>query len=266
MGGLSFIGLGLHDEQDMSVKAIQEAKCCDVLFAEFYTSVHECSNIEKLEKFLGKKVRILGREEVEEGDIILKAAKKSKAGLLVPGDPMMATTHIELRVRAEKEGIETKLLHGTSIFAAVVGLLGLQPYKFGRSTTIPFKKKGYEPTSPYEVIKLNKELGFHTLVLLDINVDEGRTLRADEALKYLLEIESKEKSDIFTEVTLACVVADAGSQEPFVRADYVNNLLKERVESKVQTLVVPGKLHFMEAEALIVLANAPEDIKKSSNV
>jgi len=264
MGSLSFIGLGLYDEQDMSLKALQEAKECELLFAEFYTSVHECSSIENLQKLIGKKVEVLKREDVEEGDKILEAARNSKTGFLIPGDPMMATTHIELRIRAEKQGIKTKLVHGQSIFTAVPGLIGLQPYKFGRSTTIPFKKKGYEPTSPYDVIKANKELGLHTLVLFDIDAETGRTLTAHEALDYLLEIERVKKDNIFGEDKLVCVVANAGSSNPSVKADYVKNIMNESIEHKVQTLVVPGDMHFMELEALIVLAHAPDSLRNES--
>ncbi|MCK5548124.1 MAG: diphthine synthase [Thermoplasmata archaeon] len=264
MGELCFIGLGLYDEEDMSLKALGKAKGCDVLYAEFFTSVHNSSSIEKLEKLLGKKVVVLGREDVEEKDTILKAVKNKRVGFLVPGDPMMATTHIDLRVRAEKEGIRTRLVHGQSIFTAASGVLGLQPYKFGRSTTIPFRKKGFEPTSPYEAIKFNKERGLHTLVLLDIDVESGRTLRVSEALDYLLEIERKERADVLTEETLVCVVADAGSSHPYVKADFIKSIRKETIEHKVQTLVVPGKLHFMEAEALVVLAQAPKEIRTDS--
>ena len=62
MGELIFIGLGLHHEKDMSLMAAEEGRKCDVLFTEFYTSVHEGSDIRRLESILGKKVRILKRE------------------------------------------------------------------------------------------------------------------------------------------------------------------------------------------------------------
>jgi diphthine synthase len=261
MGELLFIGLGLYDEQDMSLKAIQEAKNCDVLFAEFYTSVHQAADTQKLENLLGKKVEVLKRKEVEEGNKILNVSRTQRIGFLVPGDPMMATTHVELRLRAEKEGIKTKLIHGQSIFSAVAGLLGLQSYKFGKATTIPFRKKGYAPTSPYHVIKQNKELGFHTLILLDIDEEKGRTSTTHEALNYLLEIESSEGGRVLTNDTLVCVIADAGSQSPYVRADYLKNIQIEKIEHKAQTIIIPGDLHFMEIEALIVLANAPKNLK-----
>jgi diphthine synthase len=260
MSGLSFIGLGLHDETDMSLKALDEAKGCDLLYAEFYTSAHMGMRIERIEGLVGKKVRVLKREDVEEGDLLIDESRAHKVGFLVPGDPMMATTHVELRMRAEKEGIPTRLIHGASIFSAATGLLGLQPYKFGRATTIPERKKGYEPRSPYDVIKANKEQGLHTLVLLDIIEEEGRTLTSRYALEYLLKIEEEEKAKVITADTIACVVGDAGGEEPYVRADRIRAILDEEVDRMAQTLVIPGKLHFMEAEALVALARAPEDV------
>jgi diphthine synthase len=260
LGGLSFIGLGLHDEEDMSLKAVKEAKDCDIVYAEYYTSIHDSCNSAKLEKLIGKRVEVINRQDVEERDIVLANARTKKVGFLVPGDPMTATTHVDLRIRAEKDGIRTTLIHGTSIQSAVSGLLGLQSYKFGRSTTIPVKEKGYEPKSPYEVIKKNLELGLHTLVLLDIIPSDGRTMTANEAMDYLLETEQKFKEEVLDDDTIICIVADAGSSSPFVKADSIRNLKEERIEHRRQTIVVLGKLHFMEAEALIVLASAPKGI------
>jgi diphthine synthase len=108
MGGLSFIGLGLHDERDTSLKALEEMRTCEMLYAEFYTSVHRCSETGGLEKLIGKKVEVLRREDVEEKDVLIEKSRTHKVGFLVPGDPMTATTHVELRVRAEKEGIPTR--------------------------------------------------------------------------------------------------------------------------------------------------------------
>jgi diphthine synthase len=262
MSGLSFIGLGLHDETDMSLKALDEAKGCDLLYAEFYTSAHVGMSIERIERIVGKKVEVLKREDVEEGDLLIEKSRAHKVGFLVPGDPMTATTHVELRIRAEKEGIPTRLIHGASIFSAAASLLGLQPYKFGRATTIPEIKKGYEPRSPYDVIKANKEQGLHTLVLLDIIEEEGRTLTARNALEYLLKIEEEEKANIITTDTFVCVVGDAGGEDPYVRADRVWAIMDARVDKMAQTIIIPGKLHFMEAEALVALAHAPEELMK----
>src|SRR5881397_2874324 len=137
MGELVFIGLGLYDERDLTLRALDEARGCDVLFAEFYTSALRGTTVEKLEALIGKPVTVLHREDIESGVILLKHAATQRVGFLVPGDPMIATTHIDLRLRAESASIRTRIVHGSSILTAAIGLLGLQAYKFGRTTTIP---------------------------------------------------------------------------------------------------------------------------------
>ncbi|MBA3044450.1 diphthine synthase, partial [archaeon] len=161
---LVFIGLGLFDEKDVTVKGFEEAKKCDMVFAEFYTARLMGSSKEKLESLFGKEIKILNRKEVEDGRIILDEAKNKNVAFLTPGDPMTATTHVALRIQAKEMGIKTKIVHGVSIVSAASGLLGLQSYKFGRTTTIPFPEKDYLPESPYEVIRQNKENGLHTLI------------------------------------------------------------------------------------------------------
>src|SRR3990172_5506683 len=108
---LVFIGLGLFDEKDLTLRALEEARSCDVLYAEFYTSRMAGTSIERLEGVVGKKINVLSRPEVEEGKIILEKAGSSKVGFLVPGDPLISTTHIALRLQAREKGIETRVVH-----------------------------------------------------------------------------------------------------------------------------------------------------------
>jgi diphthine synthase len=189
---------------------------------------------------------------------VLETAKRGKAVLLVPGDPLIATTHIALRIAAEKQGIKTRVIHGASIVSAAPGLSGLHNYKFGKSVTIPFPENFSE--TPYMVIAQNKGLGLHTLCLLDINVEENRFLGVREALEILLRIEEKRKMGVVTCETLAVGIARAGSPNPTVKAGFVNELLNYDFGGPPYSLIFPGKLHFMEAEALIVLAGAPSSV------
>ncbi len=258
MGKLVFIGLGLHDADNITLKGLDEAKKCDVLFTESYTSQLKEGAIEELESKIGREMIVLTREEVEKGEVILHEARERRVGFLVPGDAMSATTHVDLRIRAEKEGIRTKVVHGISIVTAAIGLLGLQSYKFGRTTTLPFRQKGYFPSSPYEVLKQNKEMGLHTLVLLDLT-ESGQTMTVAEAIDYLMELEQKEKQNVLTEKDLICALGDVGSERPEVICDRAGNLAERRTESQIFCLVVPGKLHFMEKEALQVLAGGPRE-------
>jgi len=261
-GKLTFIGLGLYDEKDISLKGLKEIKTCDKVYAEFYTAKLIGSDISKLEKTIERSIEILSRKETESGSIILEAAKNKKVVFLTCGDPMVATTHVDLRLRAKDMGIETRVVHGSSIVTAVPGLLGLQNYKFGRTTTLAYPEKEYFPTSPYTVIKENRQMGLHTLVLLDIQSENKRYMTANDGMKLLLQMEEKHGENVINEESIACVVARAGSLEPIVVADTIKKLMSRDFGPPLHTLVVPGKLHFMEIEALAKLADLSTELGK----
>jgi len=247
----------------MSLRALEEATGCGSIFAEFYTAVQGGATAKRIEALLGKSITVLGREQVESGDVLLEAARRSDACLLVVGDPLCATTHVELRIRARREGLRTMVVHGASALTAVPGLLGLQHYKFGRTTTLGFPQKGFAPESPYEMIRDNFSRGLHTLVLLDIQADAGRLMTAPEGLELLALLEERKGSGILGQGALVCVVARAGSPEPVIRAGRLGVLRSGDFGPPHHSIVVPGRLHFMEAEALIELAGAPPELVKS---
>ncbi|MCL6579818.1 MAG: diphthine synthase [Candidatus Bathyarchaeota archaeon] len=264
MGELILIGMGLWDELDISIRGLDELKTADAAFIELYTSLMGKLSINKLAKLAGKTISVVDRHALEEenGRIILEKAKKTKTVLLVPGDPLIATTHVALRIQAEKEGIKTRVIHGASIMSAVMGLSGLHNYKFGKSVTIPFPQKDFISKTPYEVIKENKKLGLHTFCFLDINAEEKRYMRINEALEILLKLEEKEKANIITNKTLIVGVARAGSRKPAVKAGFLEDLLNYDFGKPPHTLIIPSELHFMEAEALIELARGPTAIRR----
>jgi len=200
--------------------------------------------------------------EEKEGREILQAARRGTAAFLVPGDPLIATTHVDLRIRAEKEGIRTRVIHGSSIISAVIGLSGLQNYKYGRSVSIPFPEEGFISETPYKVIVENRKKGLHTLCFLDIKSEEERYMTVKEGLEALLEVEKRMRKGVITQETLVVGFARAGSKEPRVKAGYVRELVNCEFGAPPHTLVFPGKLHFMEAEALVILAGAPEEIRQ----
>jgi len=265
MGELVFVGLGLCDESDMSLRGVEVAREADRVFAEFYTSLMPGLSLQKLEKVVRKKIVPVSRRDMEEenGEEILKAAGKGKAVLLVPGDPLIATTHVDLRIRAERRGVKTSVVHGASIISAVIGLSGLQNYKFGRSVTIPFSEQGSPAETPYRVVEENRKLGLHTICFLDIRAEEKRYMTIKDGLQTMLALEKQKKKRVITTRTLAVGVARAGSTNSAIKADYVENLMNFEFGGPPHTLVFPGKLHFMEAEALVTLAKAPETIREA---
>ena len=262
MGELVFVGLGLYDEKDLSLRALEVIKTADKVYAELYTSLMPALKIARLEKLVGKQVTAVSRKNLEEerGQQMLQEAQNAKVAFLIPGDPMIATTHVDLRIRAKKMGVRTCIVHGASIVSAVVGLTGLQNYKFGRSVTIPFAEDGVKTDTPYEVVMENKKRGLHTLCFLDINADEKRYMTVKDGLTILLGIEKKKGKSIVTSNTLAIGVARAGAPNCHVKADYVKDMLNYNFGKPPHTLVFPGRLHFVEAEALVILADAPKRI------
>lgn len=264
MGELVFVGLGLHSEKNISLLGIEETKTAETAFAELYTSIMPALDISKLEKLVKKRVQVVSRRDLEEdcGKRILQAAEKSKAVLLVPGDPLIATTHVDLRIRAEKQGIKTKVVQGASIVSAVMGLSGLQNYKFGRSVTVPFHDADTLDATPYNVIADNRGLGLHTLCFLDVRAEEKRYMTIDDALETLSSLEGMNQKHAITNDTLAVGIAQAGSEKPSVKADFVKELRRFDFGKPPHSLVFVGKLHFMEAEALVTLAKAPESVRK----
>jgi diphthine synthase len=261
---LVFIGLGLYDEKDISLRGLEELKEADAVFAEFYTSLMPGLSVRKLEEMAGKAVKVVSRRvlEEEEGKEILEEAEKGKVVFLVPGDPLIATTHVDLRINAEKRGIRTRVVHGASVVSAVRGISGLQNYKYGKAVTIPFSEQGFVSETPYRVIMENRKRGLHTMCYLDIKAEEQRYLTIKEALQTLLELEKQKKEQVVTPRTLVIGVARAGSPEPIVKAGYIEEVIKYDFGAPPHTLIFPGKLHFMEAEALITLADAPEQVRR----
>jgi len=261
-GEFVLVGMGLWDHNDLSLSGMKAAKSADEVYAELYTNIMPGLNLKLLEKAVGKEITILRRRDLEEDadERILRIAQKKRVVLLVPGDPLAATTHVSLRLRASEIGISTRVIHAASIFSAAPSLVGLQHYKFGKKVTIPIPQEGYLPLSPYDVVSENLSRGLHTLLLLDIDVEGGRYLSINEALNLLLKMETTKRMNVFTGHRLVIGLARIGSPKPTVRCDYITKLNTFDFGSPPHTLIVPGDLHFMEAYTLVKLFGAPPSI------
>jgi diphthine synthase len=246
----------------MSVRALSALKECDLVYGEFYTSRLIDSDLKQLEGFIGKRIRKLDRVDVEEGEELLEAAKEKRVAFVTAGDTMAATTHVDLRLQALEQGIPTRLIHGVSIFTACASALGLQPYKFGRTITLPFQEKGFTPSSPYENILENHRRGLHSLILLDIRESENRYMSAGEGVAWLLDAEWRIGGGLMKDSTLVVGCARVGSSTERLEAGYAPKMRDVDLGQPLHTLVLPGKLHFLEAEALVRIAHAPREIAK----
>jgi diphthine synthase len=252
---LTFVGLGLYDEKDITVKGLEAIRAADTVFAEFYTSPLGGKTVEKMEEVYGKQIVMLERSDIEEHaeEMILKRAKHQNVVLLSGGDAMIATTHVDLRLRAIDRGIKTRIIHAPSISSAVAGVCGLQNYKFGKSATVSPPYKEVISEVPYDTIRANKERGLHTLLYLDLSMSINDALR-------LLEAVEERRGEELLKKSVLVGIARAGSDKPIVKADYLAALKNYDFGELPHVLVVPGELHFLEKEALIKIAQAPEGI------
>ena len=242
---LTFIGLGLYDKDDVSEKGLSCIRNADHVFLEIYTSRLMGSSYEELEDLYGKPVHLLGRSDVEQHpDDLLSKAERSDVVFLCAGDPMVSTTHADLRMRAAARGIPTAIIHGASISSAVSGLSGLQNYRFGKSCSVPFPQKNWFPTTPIEVINQNLSLRLHTLVYLDIQ--DERYMTVNEAIDLLERMAAEKKMQI----SLYVGIARAGSDNPVVRAGSAGTLKSVDFGPPMHILIVPAELHDMEQSYL----------------
>jgi diphthine synthase len=249
---LSFVGLGLYDQRSITLRGREVLRSADRAFLERYTSTLAGTSPEELEAAHEVTLTERDRAGIErDPEPILSVAEEGHAVVLVGGDPMVSTTHVDLRLRATERDIPTRIVHGTTAQTAASSLTGLQNYRFGKATTLPFPEThGGVPDSVTETIAGNRERGLHTLVYLDIDGADRRYMRGDTATDLLADHVDEP----------GVVVARAGSDQPLVRADALETLAGESFGPPLHLLVVPGELHPMEREALVAFGGAPESL------
>lgn len=246
---LYIIGIGLNDEKDITVKGLEIVKKCNEIYLETYTSILQVP-IERLEDFYGKKIIKATRTLIEQDSTrILEKAKTNNVALLVIGDALSATTHTDLILRAKENKIDVEVIHNASVLNAV-GITGLQLYKFGKTTSIPFEEDNYSIETPYDVLKDNLKMGYHTLLLLDLRPAENKFMTISQAIHYLLKIELKRNEKVISDSTNMIGIAKLGSRDQKIKYGKARDLLRENFGTAPFCLIVPGKLHFMEEDFL----------------
>jgi diphthine synthase len=249
---ITLISIGLNSHRDLSLRAIEAARAADTVYVENYTMKLD-TTIAELVETIGKPIIQLRRGSLEEqAENILAEAKTKNIAILVGGDALSATTHISLLLDAHDDSIETRVIHGSSIFTAVTDT-GLSIYKFGKTVTIPLPEKGPADTA-IRTIKENYEHGLHTLILLDLNTEKNQYLTIPKAINRLLDT-----GELSTK-TLLVGAARLGSKHPLIKADTAISLARMDFGDPPYAIIAPGKLHFLEEEALEVFAGCPRKV------
>ena len=274
--GLRLIGMGPGSVGSMTTEAISAAKSADFRRYEAYTALWPDEELSDLEQLVGPIERVM-RPEIENPEEILGLAKNHVVAVLIVGDPLQATTHVDLQLQASEHGIECEIIHGISITNLVTGAIGLSNYKFGRQTTLTYPYSGWIATSPLEVIAVNRGMGLHTLALLDLDptgagTGEQRPMQPKDAVESLnamanklvqsiedmpvespferLKVESVVKtcSEISSLNVVLC--SDMGTEDQSIVTTTVDALVNEQ-GGRLNCLVFPAITSDVEEKALL---------------
>lgn len=250
---LYIIGLGIHPTYISYKALIILRKKVDSVFIEKYTSPIPKNTINFLKKLIRKDIVELCRRDLEDlsGKKIFEELEKGKnVALIVPGDPMIATTHVVIKNIAVEKGFNVKVIHGVSIISAIISLLGLSPYRFGPIATITYPRMNVYSMRPYDIVKDNLERNLHTILLLDI-LENGKFMTIPEAIEILEKLEEIRKENIFTSNRIAIGIARVGYNNCKVEINFLSKLKHVNFGKPPHTIVIPAKLNVIEYESLI---------------
>jgi diphthine methyl ester synthase len=181
------------------------------------------------------------------------------------GDPLCATMHTDLWLRARQKGIEVQIIHNASIMGAAASS-GLSLYNFGQTVSIPFYEDNWKPTSFVPKLEYNLKGDMHKLCLLDIKVKEsdfqamikGKTeylppkfMSVSTAAQQLMEAQELVGEVYTTYGTALCVgLARMGQPSQQIAAGTLQELAQIDMGAPLHSLIICGQLHDLEKEVV----------------
>ena len=254
---LWFVGLGISGSRSVPNEAVKILSNADIVYLEQFTSPISKTELAKIKKMSQGQFKIVKRWLVEDGSEILRNAKKNNVVLLSYGDPYVATTHTELRTRAAEERIATRSIHASSSLTSIIGECGLHFYKIGRIATVMSDAKSL--TTPYYVTYKNIIEGNHTVLLLEYNQDSNFFLDPKEALDGLIQTEQGQRRNVISPATFAIIASRIGLKDQTIWSGKVSSLMKTDFGTPPHAMIIPGRLHFTEADALKTMSTCMDE-------
>lgn len=154
-------------------------------------------------------------------------------------------------------------IHNASIMSAI-GATGLQLYNFGQTVSMVFFTETWRPSSFYDRLKENHQIGLHTLILLDIKVKEQslanlargrkiyeppRFMTVAQCASQMLEIEEERGEGICGSNALAVGVARLGAKDQNLAAGTLRQLSESDLGPPLHSLVLLGRrVHDLERD------------------
>lgn len=260
---LWFVGAGVCGYGRMSPDARRAVSRSRAVYADVFTSPLGGSDLESLSGIAGGRVVRAERWMVEDGRQILQSASEGDAALVSYGDPYAATTHAELRTRAELAGIRTRTVPAPSAPWSALGECGLHHYKAGRTATVMEDARSAEST--YYVVQRNMAAGSHTVLLLEYDAQRGFFLEPAAALRLLLAAEEGQRRGAVTPETFCVVASRVGSDDQAVTSGLAGRLRSMDFGAPPHLIIIPGSLHFTERDSLKALTRCLDEPASNSS-
>ncbi len=254
MGKLYLIGVGLSPDL-ITLRGIKAARSVSKLYLDVYTSAAPVNIVEELMKLIGRRIEPIGRGRLEDrSDELIGELEVGDVGILVVGDPLIATTHISLIIEASRKGYGFEVIPAPGIIPNAITLSGLMIYKMGKVATITFPKNNILSEYPYDVIKDNDARNLHTPLLLEFDAEKGIEMRINEAVEILLKIEERRREGVINTSRKAVAISALGTTMQRICCLKIGDLINYSYSIGPHTLIILSpKLHFIEEEALKVI-------------
>jgi diphthine synthase len=267
---LWFVGTGIDGYRGLSVAALDVLRKCQVVYIERFTSAVSEGDIKGLNSLLEVNIQPVQRWFVEDGRDIIELARTKNVALVTYGDPLIATTHCELRSRAARNSVKTAVLHSASGIASTIGESGLHVYKFGRMVTM--MSELHSAITVYNTIFQNLLTGNHTVILTEYSYnDESKEpffLNPSSVFNMLLDAERTHKHQIFSDDTFVVVASRVGMHDQKIISGKVGSVRQLEFGIGPHSVIITGALHFTEIQALTSLTeniDEPTDNSQSVN-
>jgi diphthine synthase len=123
--------------------------------------------------------------------------------------------------------------------------------------------------SVYNTLLDNLLLGNHTLILTEYSETKEDVspffLDPIVAMKMLLDVEKDQRSRAFTEETFVLVASRIGRIDKKIISGQIRSLLEIDYGTGPHSLIVPGRLHFVEKEAISCITSALNEPNENSS-
>ena len=123
----------------------------------------------------------------------------------------------------------------------------MHSYNFGRVVTMTEEPMQY---TAYNTVYQNLLGGLHSTLLLQWDESHDFFLTPEKAIKSLESAEKDIKYGIIRPKTLVLTGSRLGSASPRLRASLLEELSEVKIGEPPLVMVIPGRLHFTEKEAL----------------